>query len=67
MGAKKASRVELLEKQVLLMGTALQNMDQAIRWLVKEVKSLKPAEAGKDPNQTSFDFNAKLDDEKKVD
>lgn len=56
--------MDLLNKKVELMGNALQNMDQALRWGLEEIHKLKEGKDVKDievvdPNQVEIDFEAK--------
>lgn len=42
MKGRKQSRLDRVEKLIELLGEQVMNQDQAIRWLVNEVKQLKP-------------------------
>lgn len=66
MTSKKASRLDLVEKQIALIGNGLQNMDQALRWALEEINKLKDKDAPEnvevvDPNQLTLDLDAKIE------
>lgn len=53
MKTQKQSRLDRLEKVMGAMTNLLKDQDQAIRWLIEQVKD---KDAVEDPNQTKMDL-----------
>lgn len=69
MKGQKQSRVDKVEKLLNTLGEMMMQQDQAIRWLVKEVKGMQEGNIGEvekdNPNQLKFDFGDEEKDETK--